>query len=169
MEHWREIPTFKKYEASTLGNIRNKATQHINRQITNNGYKKVALITDEGMRKCCRVNRMVALAWIPNPNNYTQVDHVNEDKANNGIENLEWVSASENCKRRFVRNPNCIKPVPLKFENGEQTIYFANSREAARHFEIASATVWGASINGKWKGYKITRITLEEFNQIQEE
>lgn len=168
MEHWREIPSFKKYEASTRGNIRNKITKHINGQILNNGYKKVVLMNDNGERKCCRVNRMIALAWLPNPNNLAQVDHVDENKLNNTLENLEWVSASENMKRRFANKP-CIQPVPLRFENDEQVLYFANSREAANHFEASSATIWGASINGKWKTYTIQRITIDEFNQIQVE
>lgn len=164
MEHWKEIPGFSMYEASTRGNIRNKYTKHVLCAKINNGYRKCALMNNK-KRYCCRYARMVAITWIPNPHKYTQVDHIDENKLNDSIDNLEWVTPSMNCKRRFAKNKNCTKPVALKFENDEQILYFANSREAAKHFEISSATVWGASINGKWKSYTIRRISQEEFNQ----
>ena len=158
MEHWREIPGYESYEASQKGNIRNKRTKRVLVQHVNNGYKKIIVRSNDGTSVCRRVSRLVALAWIPNPNNYEQVDHINEDKFNNTIDNLEWVTPSMNCKRRFVTNPNVTKPISIRFTNDKQDLLFKTCAEASRHFGVSSATIWGASINGKWKGYTITRI-----------
>lgn len=166
MEHWREIPGFSNYEASQFGNIRNKRSKHVIGQTICNGYKRVVIMSNDGKRTSRRVSRLVALSWIPNPNNYPQVDHINEDKLNNKIENLEWVTASMNCKRRFITNPNATKPVAIRFENDQQILVFKNSSEASRHFGVSSATIWGASINRRWKGYTIERITQDQFNEF---
>lgn len=57
------------------------------------GYKMVTLC---GGRNKLRVHRLVAEAYIPNPNNLPQVNHINEDKSDNRVENLEWMNSSDN-------------------------------------------------------------------------
>jgi hypothetical protein len=59
------------------------------------GYKNVTLHKD-GKNHTLKVHRLVAMAFIPNPNNYPQVNHKDEDKANNCVENLEWCTAKYN-------------------------------------------------------------------------
>ena len=63
------------------------------------GYNRVALYNEE--RKLFSVHRLVAEAYIPNPNNLPQVDHLDGNKNNNCVDNLEWVSMEENMSRRF--------------------------------------------------------------------
>ncbi len=62
------------------------------------GYLRVSLQTKDGCRKSYRVNRLVALAYIPNPMNYPVVNHINHDISDNSINNLEWCSISYNTK-----------------------------------------------------------------------
>jgi hypothetical protein len=163
VEHWKVIPNVEKYEASTYGRIRNIKTKHVRLTHVNNGYEKCRVRVDGKLRDM-RVSRLIALTWIPNPQNKPQVDHIDENKTNNHIDNLEWVTPSENMIRRYNNNKGCMKPKPLKFENDEHIIYFCNSHEAARHFEVSSATIWGATVNQRnWHGYKITPITTEEY------
>lgn len=66
---------------------------------TKNGYFELNI----GGRNCERwlLHRLVACVWLDNPNNYATVDHLNGDKANNSVENLEWVSLEENIKREW--------------------------------------------------------------------
>lgn len=59
------------------------------------GYKVVSL-TKDGITKTCYVHRLVADAFIPNPNGFTLVNHRDEDKTNNFVENLEWCTAHYN-------------------------------------------------------------------------
>ena len=52
-------------------------------------------------------HQIVAIQWIPNPNNYNEVHHINDDRSDNRIDNLEWISHSENLRRRapYTRRP----------------------------------------------------------------
>lgn len=61
------------------------------------GYLKVGLCKD-GIRKQFKVHRLVAQAYIPNPDNLPQVNHLDEVKTNNCVSNLSWSTASDNCK-----------------------------------------------------------------------
>jgi len=69
------------------------------------GYLRVKLY-NKGKRKNYRINRLVALHYIPNPENKSQVDHINRIKNDNRIENLRWVTDSENQQNVGVRKDN---------------------------------------------------------------
>ena len=63
-------------------------------------YERVGLVNEEGIR-LYRVHRLVALAFIPNPNNLPCVNHKDGNKLNNSVENLEWCNYSENTLHSF--------------------------------------------------------------------
>jgi hypothetical protein len=86
------------YEVCNLdGKVRNTKTGRILKQRRNKktGYCTVGLSKD-GKGKIFYVHRLVATAFIPNPLNYTDVNHINEDKTDNSVENLEWLPHKEN-------------------------------------------------------------------------
>lgn len=62
------------------------------------GYLIVILCKD-GKVKNYKIHRLVAEAYIPNPNNLPQVDHINEDKTNNCVNNLQWITNKDNCRK----------------------------------------------------------------------
>ena len=62
------------------------------------GYLRVRLFRD-GQKKWYRVHRLVAEAYLPNPDNLPQVDHINEDKTNNCVNNLQWITNRDNCRK----------------------------------------------------------------------
>jgi hypothetical protein len=111
-EIWRDIPNYEGlYQVSNLGrvkvldrdvnsgiknNINVKRKGKILKQYVKNGYLQVTL-TVNNKRKYINVHRLVAQAFIPNPNNLPQVNHKDENKQNNYVENLEWCSAKYNC------------------------------------------------------------------------
>ena len=108
-EEWKDIKNYEGlYQVSNLGNVksleRNKSNgkglvkideKILTQNITNWGYCKVALYKN-GARKYYKVHRLVAEAFIPNPNNKEQINHIDGNKLNNNVNNLEWNTRIEN-------------------------------------------------------------------------
>ena len=101
MEVWKAIPQMMGYEASNLGNIRNTNWRSPGRVrlLTpvpdRDGYLKVCL-SPNGQQRNYSVHRLVALTFIPNPEGKSQVNHINEVKDDNRVDNLEWMDCVEN-------------------------------------------------------------------------
>jgi len=122
-EIWKPIVGWEGlYEVSNLGNIRS-LDKYVNSGIKNNtkvlrkgqllktrinqGYLEVTL-THNNKRKYCKVHRLVAQAFIPNPDNLPQINHKDENPLNNNAGNLEWCTAQYNCSYGN-RNKNIYK------------------------------------------------------------
>lgn len=100
IEIWK--PLFNNYEISNTGYIYNNKTDRILKyKLDKNGYYRISLDYQpkkDGIRyrKTYLINRLVALTFIENPNNYPQVHHVDDDRLNNNVDNLQWVTSSKN-------------------------------------------------------------------------
>ena len=110
IEIWENVKDYEEfYQVSNLGNVKslardiyyqNGTIHHLKEKIlapalNNKGYQYVNLYKN-GKMKNMLVHRLVAMAFIPNPENKSQINHKNEVKTNNVVENLEWCSAQEN-------------------------------------------------------------------------
>ena len=102
MEEWRDIEGFEDhYQVSNLGNVRNiksrlsKSEKVYKPQLLKTGYMAVNLWQD-GTYNFRRVHRLVAQAFIPNPEGKPFINHIDGDKTNNRADNLEWVTKEEN-------------------------------------------------------------------------
>lgn len=98
-EIWKDIPDFEGlYQISTLGRVKSfkKNSEFILKQyVANHGYVQVTLYGKNFKRKVL-VHRLVANAFLPNPNNYPQINHIDENPLNNCVDNLEWCTAKYN-------------------------------------------------------------------------
>eukprot|EP01040_Poterioochromonas_malhamensis_P007752 gene7752-8377_t len=101
MEEYKIIEGYENYEVSNTGKLRNKSSnKFIVGKNDKDGYIEVSLRHKEGdvnsKRRFFRLHRLVATAFIPNPNNKPLVDHKDGNKANNNVDNLRWASFVEN-------------------------------------------------------------------------
>ena len=103
MELWKNIEESTNYEVSNYGNIRNtKSGQILNPGESGNGYKQVALKMKASNKFEKRyVDRLLEFYWLENPENKREVNHINLDKTDNRVENLEWITSSENQKHKY--------------------------------------------------------------------
>lgn len=95
-EIWKDIKDYEgKYKVSNLGNVKS-VKKNKNCYLSNSKCYKRVLLSKNGDKKGYAVHRLVAQAFIPNPNNYPCVNHIDCDGSNNKVDNLEWVSYKEN-------------------------------------------------------------------------
>ncbi len=98
-ELWKTIDEFENYEVSNLGKVRNKTTRRILKPTCRGGYQIIGLCKNS-KGKTTQIHRLVALAFIPNPENKPQVNHIDKNRSNNIVSNLEWNTALENNTHR---------------------------------------------------------------------
>ena len=93
---------FPNYTISEDGEIRNSKGKIIKGEISNTGYRRVSLSNNDVKHKKMSVHRLVAETYIPNPHNYPEVNHKNENKLDNRVDNLEWCSTLDNLNHSRV-------------------------------------------------------------------
>lgn len=127
IEIWKDIKDFEGiYQVSTFGRIKRLSRKTINEGLLGKnkelqlkeiilkpstitkGYKGITLTKDK-KRYPKKVHRLVAEAFIPNPNNKPQINHIDCNKSNNNVNNLEWCTNSENQKHAFKNGLNSSK------------------------------------------------------------
>lgn len=158
-EIWKDIPGCNgRYQASNLGRIRstdkivvqrNGVTKTVKGKVLKqfpieSGYLYVTIAKEVGKFCPKRVHRLIAQTFIPNPNNLPQINHINEDKADNRVENLEWCSAEYNTFyghriEKFAasnrNNPALSKGVNQYDLEGNYLRSFPSAAEASRFLE----------------------------------
>ena len=100
---WIKIKYYENYSININGEVRNDKRDRILKWLLNSsGYYYVHLCKN-GKRTDHYIHRLIALHFIPNPKNYLQIDHVNNDKTDNSITNLRWCDNSQNCRNKKKR------------------------------------------------------------------
>lgn len=110
-EIFKKIPDFPNHRVSNHGRVQSRYKRGIGlteswHDMKPNRHKGYLCITvrDKGKSRTTRVHRLVAEAFLENPQGMEQVDHIDCDKSNNKVSNLEWVTARENTRRAFKNN-----------------------------------------------------------------
>ena len=165
-EVWKEFYfNNAQYWVSNFGRIKGKRgllTQHLRYD----GYPIVTLGGRDENGKLKReqktVHRIVAMVFIPNPNNLSDVNHIDFDKTNNNVENLEWCSHKDNVKHssdngrygesfRGTNNPKArlteeqVIEIRRKYDSGEMT-----QKEIAKEYNVGWSTIHNIVLRLTW-------------------
>lgn len=142
-EQFKKIKDFD-YLVGDQGTIKNLKGKEICQWVDNVGYKQVKLFKD-GKAYYRRVHRLVAEAFTPNPNNLPQVNHIDGDKTNNAMENLEWITNSQNTKHGYDNELYHSKRRSIKVEvytlEGVYVGTYKSIRETADKLHINRKTL----------------------------
>lgn len=114
-----EIFGYENYVIYEEGDILNVNTgKYLNPYLNNDGYYQVALCKN-GKAKSLRIHRLIAIYYIPNPENKECIDHINRDRTDNRLENLRWVTKYENNQNIGTnrRNTSGHKNISFCFQN----------------------------------------------------
>lgn len=131
-EEYKEI--FPSYYISNFGNIKHD-NNFLKKCIHSNGYEQVNIrIGNKYVTKL--IHRLVAVAFIPNPDNKPCVDHIDGNKRNNYVSNLRWVTLVENAnniitKKRSIENRKSHNEKKIVAISGEINVYFNSIIEAS--------------------------------------
>lgn len=160
MEIWKNIEeTGNLYSVSNKGVVkRNKDGKIMKQYLHPNGYMNVKL-TYNGKQRNYKAHRLVAKAFLPNPDNLPQVNHKDENRSNNLVENLEWCTSSYNCSygtRTERIKPQISLPVIQYDLNGKLLNKYPSIIEASRKVGCCDSGISKAcrGIYRQYKGYK---------------
>ena len=144
MEEWKKIDGYENYEVSNFGFVRNlnynKIKILINRE-DNHGYLHIDLCKNSKV-KTFKIHRLVAKSFIPNPENKSQVNHIDGNKKNNTVDNLEWNTAKENIIHSYKIGLNVSRKSVLQFDMNMNFIKeFTSITEAGREIGCCKSSI----------------------------
>lgn len=155
MEIWRDIEGYEgKYQVSNEGRVKALAwkgngigcsqNEHILRQNDLRGYKRVGL-SKEGVVKWYSVHRLVAKAFIPNPNNYPVIDHINTIRDDNRVENLRWTTPKENNQNPLTKAKHIGKLINREDQSKRVAQYTIDGKLIRIYNSISETSKYGFS------------------------
>ncbi|WDF81834.1 NUMOD4 domain-containing protein [Lacticaseibacillus pabuli] len=146
IEEWRDIEGYEGlYQVSSFGHIKNAQRNWILKPKFSHGYAQTLLYKNKKGHTIA-IHRLVAKAFLPNPGGLPQINHLDENKANNRVDNLEWCSAKHNINygthnERVLSHDFIARPVIATSPDGAQRL-FDSQREACRFFGLTTRCVW---------------------------
>ena len=150
------IPYFDCYHVTREGNVYSKYRDRVTwrkmaKRKKNNGYLIVSLRNNKGIKYTFNIHRLVALIYIPNPDNKPCVGHKDNNRENNKVENLYWCTNQENTQQ-------CIR-------DGRGYIGDKNPRAKVKNLDreiIRRKFTLGSTINGLTKEYNLSRSAIRK-------
>jgi hypothetical protein len=159
IEEWRPVARWPEYEVSNLGRVRRVETGAIRKPVSVSGYQAMRLTRPGGEGETILVHRAVALAFLRKPRRArNQVNHKDSNRWNPRLDNLEWVTASQNIKHGYDHGACCAKGA----RNGhsklnDQAVAEIRASDSghfpslALRFGVSIATIRDVSARRTWK------------------
>lgn len=149
-EIWKDVCGYNDlYEVSNLGNIRMRETKYQKSfRVDKWGYACVTL-RERGKDKRRFVHRIVAIAFLKNPKNKAEVNHIDGNKLNNSLDNLEWATSAEN-EQHAIENGLITprKAVVGTHKKTNEVLHFESVADAARKTKESECGI-SSTINGR--------------------
>lgn len=160
-------------------NGRRRKSHEAKQRLNVDGYPSV-LLTNSGKRMTTRVHRLVAEAFIPNPENKETVNHIDGNKENNNVSNLEWADRSEQMYHAYelgLKKPTAVSKLSTKISNGKpikcfkketgETSYYLSARDCSK--ELGYSERWCDKIisdmSGETRMFRLQYVSLDEVKQ----
>lgn len=175
-EIWKPVVGYEGlYEVSNIGRVKSlprKGTtkkEKILRQYNNGDNYIMVFLSKNDIRKKEKVHRLVASAFMPNPNNFPCVNHKDEDRQNNNIDNLEWCTYEYNLNYG-TRIKKCSKPIVQLDIKGNLIRIWDSATKVMKELGYKN-TVINNCLKGRLKtayGYKWRYATLDKIKELEE-
>lgn len=185
-EIWKVYPDYDFIEVSNLGRVRTKDRFVTYKNGTKHFYKGQVLkqwrdhygylyvqFYGNGKRVTLKVHRMVAITFIPNPNNYPQVNHIDCNRSNNVVSNLEWCTNQYNTAYREKYGKASSRPVFAVNVKTSEVLHFKSRGEAERKLNISHQDILAIiegrenTVHGWWFTEDENEITEERIREIK--
>ena len=145
-EVWKKIDNYNEYEISNLGNVRslkNDKVKLLKQFKCKSGYMQVILCS-KSIKKVYLVHRLVAQAFIKNKYGYKEINHKDENKLNNCVDNLEWCTRAYNMNYGDIKKKQseCKKIKVAKYTiNGKLIKIYKSIKEASSENNLKSTNI----------------------------
>lgn len=157
-EIWKPVTGYSKYEVSNCGNIRRIGSQVNMSLYDKGGYLKTQLINDQGIQKKPSIHRLVAIAFISNPENKPDIHHIDHNKRNNHVSNLMWVTPQENNSYNLYNFARVVSHAPKSVASLDYfEVYgalFRNIQSAAKATGLSSTSIRKLCLSGTHKHFR---------------
>lgn len=146
MSNWKKIiidNEVTNYSVSDIGEVRNDLTNTLLKLGLQQGYLHVGLTINKKVKRM-RVHRLVAIAFIPNLENKPYVNHIDGNRQNNKVSNLEWCTPSENAQHAVktgLRKKTTGRAVIQYSLDGKEMLTFVSATEAARELNLQQSKI----------------------------
>jgi len=140
---WKAIENYPNYEISNCGLVMNSRGNILKPGI-NKQTKYEYVILSNGKKKCYDIHRLVAIAFIPNPENKREVDHIDRCKTNNHVSNLRWTTPSENNQNTGVSCNNKLGIKNICYDKSQDRYAFEKTirgEEIRKYFKTLEEAI----------------------------
>lgn len=175
-ESWKDIPGFEGYQAHPEGEVRVKKTKRVLKVQRRKEFYRSTTIRGKNVK----IHRLIALTFVPNPENYPIVNHLDGNPRNNKAENLEWTNHSGNTlhayKMGLLEAKGTPTPIKITMKDGTETFY-PSMKEGGKALGIPGRIIEGclARSKGIYRGkrrkewlWKVERCQVENPNGYEE-